>query len=81
MTRLRWTAGRSGMAYAHVSGRTLCHAPSIAERYAWPEFTRCADCLRAASIEPGPLGQPGVSDRAPSWAPPRPVRGAPPEAA
>ena len=61
MNRIRWTAGRSGIAHAHVSGRTFCHAPSIGERYAWPELTRCSDCSRAASNEPGPLGQPGVS--------------------
>ena len=47
MTRIRWTADRSGIAHAHVSGRTLCHAPSIGERHAWPERTRCPACLSA----------------------------------
>ena len=45
MTRIRWTAGRDGIAHAHVSGRTLCHVPAIAERYAWPALRRCSACL------------------------------------
>jgi hypothetical protein len=50
--RVRWIAGRDGMAHAHVSGRTLCHAPSIAERFAWPTVTRCTACVAAvATIE------------------------------
>jgi hypothetical protein len=66
MSRIRWTAGNArGIAHAHVSGRTLCHAPAIGERYAWPELTRCPDCFRAAAaLRPqssGSLGQPGLS--------------------
>jgi hypothetical protein len=45
MTRIRWTAGRDGVAHAHTSGRTLCHAPSIGERDAWPTLTRCPRCV------------------------------------
>jgi hypothetical protein len=45
MTRIRWTADRSGVAHAHVSGRTLCHVPSIAERDAWPIVRRCPRCV------------------------------------
>ena len=46
MNRVRWTAGNArGVAHAHVSGRTLCHAPSIGERYAWPIRSRCPACL------------------------------------
>ena len=48
MTRIRWTANRSGIAHAHVSGRTLCHAQSIAERDAWPTLTHCPTCRAAA---------------------------------
>jgi hypothetical protein len=47
MTRIRWTADRSGVAHAHVSGRTLCHAQAIAERDAWPAFSRCPRCADA----------------------------------
>jgi len=47
MTRTRWTAGKDGIAHAHVSGRTACHAPSIAERYAWPIVSRCPACAAA----------------------------------
>jgi hypothetical protein len=47
MTRIRWTAGRDGIAHAHVSGRTLCRVPAIAERFAWPTVTRCPRCLAA----------------------------------
>ena len=54
MTRIRWTADRSGVAHAHVSGRTLCHAPAIAERDAWPTLTRCQRCVAvAASLAAG----------------------------
>jgi hypothetical protein len=45
MTRVRWSAGKDGVAHAHVSGRTLCHAPSIGERDAWPTLTRCPRCV------------------------------------
>jgi hypothetical protein len=45
--RILWTADRSGVAHAHVSGRTLCHAQAIAERDAWPTLTRCPACLAA----------------------------------
>jgi hypothetical protein len=48
MTRVRWTADRAGIAHAHVAGRTLCRAPSIAERDAWPAFSRCPACAAAA---------------------------------
>jgi hypothetical protein len=66
MTRIRWSAGNArGVAHAHVSGRTLCHAPAIGERYAWPMLARCAECSRAAeALRPtttGSLGQPGLS--------------------
>ena len=45
---LRWTAGNArGVAHAHVSGRTLCHAQAIAERDAWPAFSRCPACAAA----------------------------------
>jgi len=47
MTRVRWWADRSGMAHAYRGGRTLCHAPSIAERDAWPTLTRCPRCVAA----------------------------------
>jgi hypothetical protein len=66
MTRLRWSAGDArGVAHAHVSGRTLCHAPAIGERYAWPMLAHCPDCFRAAEalrpITSGSLGTPGLS--------------------
>jgi hypothetical protein len=47
MTRIRWTANRSGVAHAHVSGRTLCRVQAIAERDAWPTVRRCPKCLAA----------------------------------
>jgi hypothetical protein len=47
MTRIRWTAGRDGIAHAHTSGRTACHAQAIAERDAWPIVRRCPACLAA----------------------------------
>jgi len=47
MTRIRWTADRSGVAHAHQSGRTACHAEAIAERHAWPAFSRCPACVVA----------------------------------
>lgn len=63
MTRIRWTAGRSGVAHGHRSGRTLCHAPAIGERYAWPETSRCADCraLEAAARVVSRSAAPGIS--------------------
>ena len=68
MSRIRWSAGKDGRAHAHVSGRTLCHAPAIGERYAWPERARCPDCFRAAEAlrlqSSGSLGQPGALHRA-----------------
>lgn len=48
----RWTAGDAlGIAHAHVSGRTLCHVPPIAEPFAWPTLSRCPACLRAHDPE------------------------------
>ncbi len=47
MTRVRWTAGRDGVAHAHTSGRTACHAAAIAERYAWPTVRPCPACVAA----------------------------------
>jgi hypothetical protein len=46
MTRVRWTAGRDGIAHAHLSaGVTACGASPIAERFAWPETAiRCPTC-------------------------------------
>jgi hypothetical protein len=49
MTRIRWSSDRSGVAHAHTSGRTLCHAPAIAERDAWPAFSRCPTCAAASA--------------------------------
>ena len=51
MSRIRWTAGPDGIAHAHVSGRTMCHVPSIAERFAWPARTRCAACVVATTAK------------------------------
>ena len=51
MTRTRWTAGRDGVAHAHVSGRTLCHVPAIEERDAWPTRTRCPACVVATTAK------------------------------
>lgn len=85
MTRTRWTAGNArGVAHAHVSGRTLCHAPAIAERYAWQELTRCPDCSRAAAaLRPqssGRVSAAWVADRARTLGDtPGPRAGAPPE--
>jgi hypothetical protein len=46
LTRVRWTAGdAAGVAHAHMSGRTACRAPSVAERFAWPSVIRCPACL------------------------------------
>jgi hypothetical protein len=81
MTHISWTAGDArGVAHAHVSGRTLCHAPAIGERYAWPMRARCADCSRAAeAVRPttsGLLGLAGPSSRVPDRdTTPGPVRG------
>jgi hypothetical protein len=44
MTRILWIAGKDGQAHAYRWGRTLCHAPSIAERDAWPRLTYCPRC-------------------------------------
>jgi hypothetical protein len=49
MTRIRWTAGRDGIAHAHTSGRTACHAQSIGERDAWPTIRRCPRCVAIVS--------------------------------
>lgn len=49
MRRIRWTAGRDGIAHAHISGRTACHVSAIAERYAWPTRTRCPACAAATT--------------------------------
>jgi hypothetical protein len=51
--RAHWIAGRDGIAHAHVSGRTLCRAPSIAERFAWPTVTRCTACVAAVAASKG----------------------------
>jgi hypothetical protein len=54
MTRVRWSAGKDGVAHAHTSGRTLCRVQSIAERDAWPTLTRCQRCVAvAASLAAG----------------------------
>jgi hypothetical protein len=58
MTRIRWWADRLGIAHAHVSGRTLCHAPSIAERDAWPMVRRCARCVTVVKEAPPTRGYP-----------------------
>ena len=56
VTRIRWTAERDGIAHAHVSGRTLCHVPAIAERYAWPTRARCPACPACLAVTlPFPL--------------------------
>jgi hypothetical protein len=52
MRRVTWTAGRDGIAHAHVSGHTLCRVPSIGERYAWPIVSRCRACLAALEARP-----------------------------
>lgn len=44
MTRPRWTAGTDGIAHAHVDRITACGVSPIAERYAWPETSRCPTC-------------------------------------
>ena len=43
----RFRAGRDGVAHAHRGRdpRALCGAPSVPEQFAWPETSRCADCL------------------------------------
>jgi hypothetical protein len=64
MTRIRWTADRSGIAHAHVSGRTLCHAQAIAERDAWPETSRCQACV--AALRSAGTGGTGVLQKFPS---------------
>ncbi len=86
MTRIRWTAGNArGVAHAHVSGRTLCHAPAIGERDAWPMLARCADCFRAAeAIRPQSIGPSSRAGRVPDRARvlgqhPGPAHGTPPE--
>jgi uncharacterized C2H2 Zn-finger protein len=47
--RVRWTAGPDGIAHAHAAGGAVCHVPAIAERDAWPTFTRCPACLRVVA--------------------------------
>ena len=54
---LRWTAGPDGVAHAHADHRTACHVPPIAERWAWPETSRCPACLRVLHPEPVPIGR------------------------
>lgn len=50
MTRIRWIAGRDGVAHARRPGsaRSLCGLPAIDERLAWPERTACPLCVRLA---------------------------------
>lgn len=52
-SRIRWLAGRDGIAHGRRPNapRTLCNAPAIPERMAWPEVTRCFDCIRIAALD------------------------------
>lgn len=54
-TRVRWTAGRDGVAHAHRGSRairTVCGSPPIDERFGWPANTRCPACQAALVGEP-----------------------------
>jgi hypothetical protein len=46
-TRPKWIAGRDGTAHAHRAGypRTVCGAPRVDERFAWPRTSRCLRCV------------------------------------
>ena len=46
MTRIRWSAGPSGVAHAHIGRdpRALCGVPAVPEREAWPLRRRCLLC-------------------------------------
>lgn len=47
MSRLVWAAAKDGVAHASRPGfaRTLCHAKTQDPRWAWPEQSRCGECL------------------------------------
>lgn len=45
--RLRWTAARDGRGHAFRGqrDRAVCGAPLIREMDAWPETSRCRECV------------------------------------
>jgi hypothetical protein len=47
----RWTAGPDGVAHLHMPAhRTACGVPPTAEKWAWPERSRCPACLAAVAL-------------------------------
>jgi len=44
-------ADAEGVAHAIRAGRSLCGAPVVTERFAWPTLTRCSWCLAALRAE------------------------------
>jgi hypothetical protein len=55
--RFTWRAGADGVAHAvsprvRSFSRTSCGIPVVEERAAWPERTRCGECLQALGFLP-----------------------------
>lgn len=51
--RFTWLAGKDRVGHATSPGlpRTACGLRRLDERFAWPERTRCPECLEALGLD------------------------------
>ena len=58
-TRVRWVAGRDGVAHCRAGTAVgdACGLPALSERFAWPATARCLRCQSVSSAveQPAPV--------------------------